>query len=162
MPHQCAHWFAMTRGFYAAVSFLHCASPGASVGNMLACSAFSLCIAVDCGTGEPVPYDALFVHRACRGCHRGDGLPHQCAHWFAKTHLFTLPCHFYVVRVVVPRGCGLPHQCAHWLAMTHLFTLPCHIYMMRVGVPQGRRIATPVCALVRNDTLFLRSRVIFA
>ena len=29
---------------------------------------------------------------------RGRGLPHQCAHWFAMTHLFTLPCHLFIPR----------------------------------------------------------------
>ena len=83
---------------------------------------------------------------------RGNGLPHQCAHWFAMTHLFTQPCHFCIVRVRVPRGCGLPHQCAHWFARTRRFYAAGSFLRRAHRGATGTRIATPVCALVRNDT----------
>ena len=53
------------------------------------------------------------------------------------------------------RGRGLPHQCAHWFAMTDLVGV-CEFARTAASLPgssAGTRIATPVCALVRNDRL---------
>ena len=65
------------------------------------------------------------------------------------------------------KGNGLPRQCAHWLAMTGGGTFPhsCHceersdvairfsLGTVRIGTCcKGKRIATPACALVRNDS----------
>ena len=47
---------------------------------------------------------------------------------------------------------GLPHQCAHWFAMTSLVGMRAAGQWCNVlRLSQGTRIATPVCALVRND-----------
>ena len=72
-------------------------------------------------------------------------------------------------RFVLPQENGLPHQCAHWFAMTcrnmrrvsignhafpgqirsafHIRPKDCFSFCAAAG----ERIATPVCALVRND-----------
>ena len=47
---------------------------------------------------------------------------------------------------------GLPHQCAHWFAMTSLVGVRAAGQWCNVlRLSQGTRIATPVCALARND-----------
>ena len=48
----------------------------------------------------------------------------------------------------------MPHQCAHWFAMTSLVGMRAPGQWCNVlRLSQGTRIATPVCALARNDML---------
>ena len=136
LPHQCEHWAAHDTWFYIAGSFLRGAYSAAPVGNMLACSAFSFCIAVDCGTGEPVPYDTLFLHCACPG---------------AKG-----------TRIATP-VCALVRNDTGFLRSRVIFTFPSHFtfYFFTIHYYLSLCAAAPVCALARNDTGVLRSCVFF-
>ena len=121
LPHQCAHWFAMTPLFLRRrVIFALCVF-GCTVGNMLACSAFSF---LHCGrfrNGRARSLRRVVCSSCVSGC-QGETDCHTSVSTGSQRHIyFTQPGHFYAVRVWVPRRDGLPHQCEHWFARTRLF-----------------------------------------
>ena len=122
LPHQCAHWFATTHLFYAAVSFLHCASRGCQgetdchtsvrTGQLMTHLFYAAVSFIHCASpgakgkriatpvcalvrNDTVVLRSRVIYTSCVSwCHRGCGLPHQCAHWFATTP------NFYYIRII--------------------------------------------------------------
>ena len=146
------HWFARTRLF------------------TLPCH-FYICVLLHCGTGEPVPYDASFIHCAHRGA-TGETDCHTSVSTGSQRHGgFTQPCHFFIVRVRVPQGRRIATPvCAPVRNDTFIYAAVSFLHSPVISrftfslftITYYFAPATPVCALVRKDTGVLRSRVIFS
>ncbi len=133
LPHQCAHWFAMTRGFESAVrggSEVRAPRP------------------TEAGRGGAMRAGRRGNRRSAAGGGRSEPISRKCPDW--RPRQWT--------------GIGW-HDGGQSPTPTHsgMIFIKCHCeersdvairapYMVPCG--EGVRIATPVCALVRNDTGF--------
>ena len=164
LPHQCAHWFAMTcrrrQRFCGckAVRREGCTEgrtyarvqgrpPTVIARSVVASADTQQVLACHCEERSDVA-----IRTPCGSTKRNATIPGETQLFPANTQPLRICPKFYMFDRYPCGENGLPHQCAHWFAMTDL---------VGVCAPgggssvlrfcQGTRIATPVCALVRND-----------
>ncbi len=131
LPHQCAHWFAMTCKRQRRVSRCKDVPPLSLRGAKRRGNPYSLRQHVAEGStlGEyAATTDLPEVVPPCQVSLRGRGLPHQCAHWFAMTCRRRgrgYVCKDVSAMDTLGRGRGLPRLVAPKSAMSSPQSPPC-------------------------------------